>query len=253
MEHIKSETNEDLLVVTMSRGKANAINSAMVDELYAAIKEAGSNESVRGVVLASDRAKIFSGGFDVMEVFQYDREVMTDFFGRFIDLYEGMMRLPKPIVAAVSGHAFAGGAVLALACDKRVMAEGQFGFALNEINIGLALPRGMARMAINAVGISKARELILEGRTLKPAEALASGLASELTSPDAVLELAIQRASMLADKPPVTFAATKRSFNEVTGLLPASTDRQYLGEFIDHWFSPESKQYRQTLIESLRS
>src|SRR5215212_4102875 len=152
MEHIKSETNEDLLVVTMSRGKANAINGEMVDEMCVAIKEAGSNESVRVVVLASDRAKFFSGGFDVREVFEYDRETMADFFGRFIDLYEGMMRLPKPIVAAVSGHAFAGGAVLALACDTRVMAEGEFGFALNEINIGLALPRGMVRMAINAVG-----------------------------------------------------------------------------------------------------
>ncbi|HKP88296.1 MAG TPA: enoyl-CoA hydratase/isomerase family protein [Blastocatellia bacterium] len=252
MDHIKSESNEDLLIVTMSRGKANALNSAMVDELSAAIKEAAGNEAVRGVVLASDRARFFSGGFDVTEVFEYDRETMTDFFGRFIDLYEGMLRLPKPIVAAVSGHAFAGGAVLALACDNRVMAEGEFGFALNEINVGLALPRGMVRMAISAVGVSKARLLVLEGKTLKPAEALVCGLASELARPEAVLELATEQARKLAEKPPLTFAAIKRSFNEVTGLLPASSDRQYLGEFIDHWFSPESKRHRQALIESLR-
>jgi enoyl-CoA hydratase/carnithine racemase len=252
MEHIKTEANEGLLIVTMSRGKANALNGAMVDEMNAAIADAGSDESVRGVVLASDRAKFFSGGFDATEVFEYDRETMTDFFGRFIDLYEGLMRLTKPVIAAVSGHAFAGGAVLALACDKRVMAEGEFGFALNEINLGLALPPGMIRMAASVIGIGKARELVLEGRTFKPDEALKYGLASELVSPEAVFERAIAQARKMADKPPLTFGAIKRSFNQVTGLLPNGSDQQYLNEFIDHWFSPESKRYRQVLIDSLR-
>lgn len=252
MQHIKTEIDAGLLIVKMARGKANAINGAMVDELNAAISDATSDESVRGVVLASDRAKFFSGGFDATEVFEYDRETMTVFFGRFIDLYEGMMRLAKPVIAAVSGHAFAGGAVLALACDKRVMAEGEFGFALNEINLGLALPPGMIRMASNAVGVGKARELVLEGRTFTPAEALKSGLASETVSPEAVLERAIEHARKMADKPPLTFAAIKRYFNQVTGLLPATSDRQYLTEFIEHWFSPESKRYRQALVDSMR-
>jgi enoyl-CoA hydratase/carnithine racemase len=252
MEHIKTEANEGLLIVTMSRGKANALNGAMVDEMNAAIADARSDESVRGVVLASDRAKFFSGGFDATEVFEYDRETMTDFFGRFIDLYEGLMRLTKPVIAAVSGHAFAGGAVLALACDKRVMAEGEFGFALNEINLGLALPPGMIRMAASVIGIGKARELVLEGRTFKPDEALKYGLASELVSPEAVFERAIAQARKMADKPPLTFGAIKRSFNQVAGLLPNGSDHLYLSEFIDHWFSPESKRYRQVLIDSLR-
>jgi enoyl-CoA hydratase/carnithine racemase len=132
MNHIRTETSENLLIVAMARGKANALNAAMVEELNVAVKEAAHNTDIRGVVLASDRPKFFSGGFDVMEVFNYERETMTEFFGQFIDLYEGLVNLPKPVVAAISGHAFAGGAVLALACDVRVMAEGPFGFALNE-------------------------------------------------------------------------------------------------------------------------
>jgi len=252
MEHIKTEIDEGLLTVTMARGKANALNGAMVDELRLAVEEAGNNESVRGMVLASDRPKFFSGGFDVSEVFQYDRETMTGFFGRFIDLYEAMINLPKPVVAAVSGHAFAGGAVLALATDARVMAEGEFGFALNEINIGLALPPGMIRMAVNAVGTLRARELVLEGKTLKPAEALEIGLASELASAEAVLEQARARALKLAEKPPLTFAAIKRSFIKVTDLIPTGGDRQNLAAFIEHWFTSESTQHRQALIESLR-
>lgn len=252
MDHIKTEIDDGLLIVTMSRGKANALNSPMVDELQAAIEDARSNGGVRGVVLASDRAKFFSGGFDVMEVFQYEREAMTNFFGRFIDLYEGILRLPKPVVAAINGHVFAGGAVLALACDARLMAEGQFGFALNEVNLGLALPPGMIRMAISAVGISRARELVLEGKTLTSAEAYQLGLVSELAIPEAVRERAVAQARKMADKPPLTFGAIKDSFNQVTGLLSTSSDRQYLAQFIEHWFSPESMRYKQALIESLR-
>ena len=250
MEHIKTETCEGLLIVTMQRGKANALNSAMVDELTLALKEAQS-ESVRGVVLSSNRPKFFSGGFDVMEVFSYDRPAMTDFFGRFIDLYEGLMQLPKPVVASVSGHAFAGGAVLALASDARVMAEGAFGFALNEVNIGLALPPGMIRMAIRAVGPWRAREMVLEGKTLNPGEALEIGLAGELASPESVLERAARRAQDLANKPPLTFGALKRSFNEVSGLFADGGDRQSLDRFIEHWFSPESIEHKQALIQSL--
>jgi enoyl-CoA hydratase/carnithine racemase len=252
MEHIKIENTEGLLIIRMSRGKANALNGEMVEELIAAFSEAEASQSVRGVVLASDRAKFFSGGFDVMEVFAYDREKMTEFFGRFIDLYEGMLRLAKPVVAAVSGHAFAGGAVLALASDLRVMAEGEFGFALNEINIGLALPPGMIRMAVVAVGARRARELVLEGRTVKPAEALEAGLAAEIAAPEAVLDRAIARARGLAAKPPLTYGAIKQSFNEVTGLPRTASDHQALDRFIEHWFSPESVQHRQLLIDSLR-
>ena len=119
----------------MARGKANALNAPMVDELHGR-RRAGARADVRGLVLASDRPKFFSGGFDVKEVFQYGREKMTSYFGSFMDLYEDLFRLPKPVVAAISGHSVAGGAVLALACDARVMAEGPFRFALNEVNLG---------------------------------------------------------------------------------------------------------------------
>jgi len=80
----------------------------MVEELISIIGQARSTGAVRAIVLASANPKFFSPGFDVTEVFQYDRERMTEFFGRFIDLYEMMFRLPKPLVAAVSGHAYLG-------------------------------------------------------------------------------------------------------------------------------------------------
>ncbi|MFN0120006.1 MAG: enoyl-CoA hydratase/isomerase family protein [Blastocatellia bacterium] len=252
MEFIRCEKSAQLLVMTLSRGKANALNAAMIEELIATINDAANDDGVRGIVLASDRPKFFSSGFDVAEVFGYDRAGMTAFFGRFIDLYESMLRLPKPIVAAVSGHAFAGGAVLALACDARVMAEGEFGFALNEVNLGVVLTPGVIWMAIGAVGVRHARRLILAGKMLTPAQSLEFGLADELLQPESVPERATALARELAEKPPLAFGAIKRLFLEATGHPATGNDRQALGQFIEHWFSNESIERREALIQSMR-
>src|SRR5580704_10330121 len=151
MVHIKSERDGNLLILTISRGKANALNYPLVEELHTAVAAAALDDSVRGLVLASDRPRFFSTGFDIREVFLYDRDAMARFFGLFIDLYETLYSFPKPVVAALSGHTFAGGAILAIACDFRIMAEGEFGFALNEINLGLAVTPTIRRMLADAV------------------------------------------------------------------------------------------------------
>ncbi|HSF24275.1 MAG TPA: enoyl-CoA hydratase/isomerase family protein [Blastocatellia bacterium] len=252
MEYIKTEADDGLLIVTMSRPKANALNSQMVEELNRIVEDARKDDSVRALVLASDRPAFFSGGFDVIEVFQFERDAMHAFFGRFIDLYEGLIDLPKPVVAAVNGHAYAGGAVIALSSDARVMAEGEYGIALNEVNIGIVLPPGMIRMAMRAAGINAARELVIEGRILKPRESFETGLACELADPQSVVERAVAKARSLAGKPPLTYGGVKRLFNEALGLPPAASDRAALGSFIEHWFSPECVQHRQALIDSLK-
>jgi enoyl-CoA hydratase/carnithine racemase len=251
MTSIRAENADGLLIVTMSRGKANALNAAMVDELNGVLEQSHAHD-VHGVVLASDCPKFFSGGFDVTEVFQYGREDMTSFFGAFMDLYETLFRLPKPVVGALSGHTVAGGAVLALACDVRVMAEGPFRFALNEVNLGIVLPPGLIRVAVDTLGPRHARELFLGGETLTPSRALEIGLVSELVPPDQVLDRAIAHARALAAKPAGAFGAIKQTLIEVSGHGPAGSDRQHLGRFIDHWFDPESALRRQALIDSLR-
>jgi 3,2-trans-enoyl-CoA isomerase len=96
VEHIRSERDENLLILSLARGKANALNYALVDELCTAVSAAAADGSVRGLVLGSDRPRFFSSGFDIREVFQYDRDGMAAFFGRFIDLYESLYRFPKP-------------------------------------------------------------------------------------------------------------------------------------------------------------
>lgn len=250
MGFISYEKKDSLAIITLSRSKSNAINDAMLVELTRIVNEAADDENVRGVVVASDQPKFFSGGFDVKEVFGYDRERMRDFFGRFIDVYEKLHRLPKPVVAAVSGHAFAGGAIMALVADLRVFAEGEFGYALNEINFGAVLPPGMVRMAIDAVGLRHARDLLFYGSAISPSDALKIGLAKELAAPESVLDRAIDHAGALAEKPRGAFAAVKKSFLEATGHT--ASDRQWLEPFLDHWFSSEAEELKRKLLDSLR-
>lgn len=145
----------------------------------------------------------------------------------------------------------AGGAVLALACDARVMAEGEYGFALNEINLGLVLSMGILQMAVSAMGGRPARELILEGVTISPQRALAVGLAAELAPPGQAFARAEARARALMEKPPLAFAAVKRLFREFA-VLTAEREMQSLDTFVEHWTSAESRERRERLAASLR-
>jgi Delta3-Delta2-enoyl-CoA isomerase len=246
VEHIQSERDGNLLILSLARGKANALNFALVDELYTAITAAAADDSVRGLVLASNRPRFFCSGFDIREVFQYDRDSMASFFGRFIDLYEGLYRFPKPVVAALSGHTFAGGAILAIACDFRIMAEGDFGFALNEIDLGLAVTPGIRHMLADAVGLAHAREVLLFGEPYTPARALATGLVKELAPAEQVRDRAVTCARFLAGKPRVAFREIKRSLREFSGP-DGPGDHATLSSFLDLWFSQEAETCRQAI------
>jgi Delta3-Delta2-enoyl-CoA isomerase len=247
MEHIQSERDGSLSILTLARGKANTLNYALIEELCGAVAAAAADESVRGLVLASGRPRFFSSGFDIREVFAYDRDGMAAFFGRFIDLYESLYRLEKPAVAALSGHTYAGGAILAIACDFRIMAEGDFGFALNEINLGLAASPTMCRMLADAVGLPHGREILLFGEPLTPARALEIGLVRELAPTEQVRDRAIACARSLAAKPPAAYREMKRALRESGGREDTHTDRATLSRFLDIWFSAEAEEARRAV------
>jgi enoyl-CoA hydratase/carnithine racemase len=177
---------------------------------------------------------------------------MSQFFGNFIDLYEGLNRLPKPVVAAIGGHAYAGGAVLALTADYRVMAEGDYGFALNEINLGVALPPGFIRMAIDAVGHRNACEIVLTGKSILPDQAAEIGLAAAVVKPILLLDRALEMARDLGARPAGAFATIKTELRTLAGSGAGTTDRHELDGFLDSWFSPEAEDLKRALVQSLK-
>jgi len=247
MEHIQVAVEGKLAVVTMSRGKANAMNTAMCVEMRDAVRALAADAGVRALVLASDRPKFFCAGFDIAEVFRYDRAQLTECFVAFGEMVEDLMFCEKPVIAAMPGHAYAGGAVVALTADVRVMAEGSFGFAVNEINIGAVLPDNIYRSMIDAVGTRQARRMLLTGDAVKAPEALAMGLVDELAPADQVLERAKAIAAVWAEKPAAVFAEMKRMTRRVSGYVRSEVP----GPPVDPWFTPDTLARKSAMLAAL--
>jgi enoyl-CoA hydratase/carnithine racemase len=234
----------DVRVVSMDRPKANAIHEGLVRELSIAFREAHDAATVRSVVLTSAQANYFSVGFDVREVFDYDRDRMLRFWSEFIDLYEAVYDFPKPVVAALPGHTFAGGIILALACDFRVMAGGAFGLGVSGINLGIPLPVGVMNMAVNTMGPGHARRLFLSGETVSPEQALAMGLVQALVPAAEVQGAGLALAEVMGNKSPAAFRAIHRMFDSLSGRDTLGSDKNRLDDFVHWWFNDDAKMYR---------
>jgi enoyl-CoA hydratase/carnithine racemase len=250
MSFIQVSDDSDVRIITLARPKANVLNLAMVEELLSAVHAAREDSQVRAVVVASNQPGFFSTGFDVVEVFDYDRNAMRHFFRRFLDLFNETLHMPKAVIGGIRGHAYAGGAFLAVAFDQRVFAEGSTGFALNEINFGAVLPSIIRHALINIVGAHQAARIILSGEKVSPAEAHKIGLADVLVQEDQVLPASVALAHQFAAKPPSAFAISKQALQSDFALSGPS---ESLDLFIDQWFSPECSELRQALTQSLKS
>ena len=247
MQFVKSEQDDGVLVATFHRGKANAMNRAMLGEVRELIQHAADDENVRALVIGSHSTAFFCSGFDVGEVFRYDGVQMRAFFSDFVDIYEGIQKMSKGVVAAVSGHAYAGGAVLAVATDWRVMSQDPCGFALNEVNLGVILPPGVTRMVAHLLGAGYARQMLLSGEPIGPEEALRIGLVHELAPASEVLTRAIARAHEFARKPPAAFAAIKQKLLAIMDS-DGGSDRHRLDTFVQQWDSAEGQAAREAIL-----
>ena len=131
MEHIIVTKKSDYAIVQLNRGKVNAINHDLVKELRITIEELKKDDSIRGVII-SGKPNYYSAGLDIKEIYYYNDAEIAAFFKDFGNLYLELAKFPKPLIAAITGHSPAGGTVIAITCDHRVMAEGEkFTIGLN--------------------------------------------------------------------------------------------------------------------------
>lgn len=206
---IERSDDDGVAVLRLAHGPV----SAMDVELCLAIAEhlrALADEPVRAVVVTGT-GKAFSAGVDLRRYLAEGAEYVRRFLPALCEAFLAGFELPKPLVAAVNGHAIAGGCVLAATADHTVMADGGGRIGLPEVRVGVAFPRVALEVMRYAVGDVAARQLVLGAQTYVPADALALGLVDEVVSGGELLPLAVHRALVLADAvPPDAFAATKR-------------------------------------------
>jgi enoyl-CoA hydratase len=240
-----------LACLRLDREHGNAINAPLVDELERAVREAGADEAVRGVLLAA-AGKLFCPGLDVQELVELDRPSMERFLERFNRCVLALYGLSKPLVAAIHGHAVAGGCVLALTADWRMLRQGAV-IGLNEIRVGVPFPYGVAMILRESVSRPRHEEVALFGRNLDGEAAVAAGLAHEVLPDDGFETACRSRLAELADKDPAAFAITKRYLRSVTVERIERRQAALAGEFLDAWFSPPTRARLQELARQLRS
>ncbi|HEY1407831.1 MAG TPA: enoyl-CoA hydratase-related protein [Promineifilum sp.] len=211
-ENILTRTEGRVGIVQLNRPKArNALNRELMTELMDALTAYDRDPSVGCLVVAGDE-RAFAAGADIKEMATATpTSMMTN---SFIDLWDRLRAIGKPIIAAVSGFALGGGCELAMACDMIVASEtAQFGQP--EINLGVIPGAGGTQRMTRAVGKAVAMEMVLNARFLPAAEAMRYGLVNRVYPVEVYLEEAIRLAGEIAERAPVAVRLAKEAVNAV--------------------------------------
>lgn len=159
-------------------------------------------------LVTTGTGKFYSNGLDVAEA-EGPVELDPDYVRRLQAVYRRVLTLPMPTAAAVNGHAFGGGALLAMAHDYRVMRTERGFFCFPEVNIGIAFTEGMAALVQSKLSAAQARDAMLTGRRFDGDQAAAAGLVDEAVPVDQLVERAVQLASAHVPAHPQTLGAVK--------------------------------------------
>ena len=228
----------EIAVLRMSHGKANALDVDLCKQSVARLEELGTS-SARGVVLTG-QGGIFSAGVDLVRALDGGAAYLREFLPVLRKLFDVVFFYPKPVVAAINGHAIAGGCVLACAADQRLMARGAGRIGVTELLVGLPFP-AIALEIMRFVAVPAYFREVTFGGGRYPAEAaIARGLVDTILDPEPLLAGAVEAAQSLASLSPAAFALTKSQTRQP--VLDAM--HTYAGGFdraVDEiWFAPQT-------------
>jgi 3,2-trans-enoyl-CoA isomerase len=228
--------------------------NALSGELIVALKQAldvAPREQVRALILSGAPGR-FSGGLDLPVLLGLDRSSMEIVWRDFYSLLRAFAQSPIPIAAAITGHAPAGGTVLALFCDWRVMAIGDFKVGLNEVQVGIQLPPILMAGFRRLLGSRRAEYLAVSGDLVSPEEALRVGLVDELAQPNGVVQRALEWCQRLLTLPSEAMLGTRR---EARADLFSLFDRDLEPELqlvIASWWTAETQTSLRALAQRLK-
>jgi enoyl-CoA hydratase len=248
---IRFERQGPLGVLRLDKARGNAIDDALLEDLARWVVEAARDDGLRGVLLASAHPKLFCPGLDLVSLIDRDREAMRDFMNRFATVLWGLFGLLKPVVAAVNGPAVAGGCILALTADSRVMAKGA-PVGLNEVKIGVPLPWSVVMLLKSSVPPTSFGEVALLGRNFADQEALRVGLADAIVEPDQLETAALARLRDFAEKDALAFGATKGWLRSQTVATMKAHEAETADVWLDAWFSAPTRERLRQMVDALK-
>jgi enoyl-CoA hydratase len=249
MSTLRLEREGNLAVLRLDKPRGNAIDEPLLDDLTAACRELAEGDSL-GVMLASANAKVFCPGLDLVTLISYERQRMQHFMIKFSETMWSLYALRKPVVAAVNGHAVAGGCILALTADYRILKRGaQIG--LNEVKVGVPLPWSVSVLLRATTTPTALTRIALLGRNFSDEQALAAGLADELADGDGFEAACRARLEEFVEKDARALATTKGYLRHAALQEMKAREHELIDEFLDGWFSTTTQARIHQTVDAL--
>jgi enoyl-CoA hydratase/carnithine racemase len=239
MEYVFRTEQDGIARVVIRRGKVNAFNDAVIDEMSRTFAELALDPSVRAIILTGT-GKFFSFGFDIPQFLGYDRERFTRYLTNFTRLYREIFLHPKPVVAMLNGHTIAGACMIATSCDYRLMVPGKARISLNEINFGSSVFAGSVEMLKRLVGPGNAENILLSGAMYTAEEALRMGLVDRVVSEENLEAETMKVAREYAARDPDAFRSIKGLLRRSVAEQMERTERASIEEFVKIWYSEKT-------------
>ena len=246
---IETTVSNGIHTLRLAHGKASALDVELLSALQHELDDAA--RAARAVILTGT-GSIFSAGVDLYRITEAGQSYVEQFIPLLSDVFQQLFELPVPVVAAVNGHALAGGAIMALASDYRLLAAGPFKFGIPELVVGVPFPGVPLEIVRYAVPANEAEELIYTGRSLSPDEAYARRLIHELVAPEQLLARADQVAQQLAGHDPAGFHAAKLGIRGDTIERMKRERARTDAERLRAWASPTTHKRVRAYLASLR-
>lgn len=251
MKYLTITRKEDYAIVQMDRGKVNALNHDMVEEIRAAFRELEAEVTIRGVIITG-KTHFFTAGLDVIELYGYDREKASSFFRAFGLMYEELARFPKPLICALNGYSPAGGTVIAITADYRIMAEGEkYVIGLNEVAVNIQISQNILDGYAYWIGRGLAHRYILEGKLLSVAEAFQSGLVQEVCPAAELLDRAERQMRHYLTANDGILRRTKYKARKHLLATLSDTAEEDFAEILNVWWQPEIRSRMKQFVEGL--
>ncbi len=248
---MRIENHGPVACMHLEAGRANAMGPEFLDNLLA-LFDAFEASSARAAVLVGYE-RFFSAGLALPHIIDCDRPQMRAFISKFNQAMQRVFMLDKPLVAAINGHAIAGGCVLAMQADYRLMAAGKSRIGLSEVTLGVGLPGLVVETLRARVPTASMSVIALEGRLLAPDAAHALGLVEEVVAAEELLPRALKKARELAELPSLAFAQVKASLRapyveRAQARVEADTEA-----WLDTWFCAEARTRIAQVVADLQS
>ena len=251
MNTIKLSIKDKTAIIGLDRGKSNAINAEMVAELHQMIINIENDNNIGGLIITGKEG-FFSAGLDLIELYDYDENKIREFWNNFLEFVTALASFKKPLISAISGHSPAGGCVLAICSDYRIMAEGKFIIGLNEVPVGIIVPEGIFHLYSFWIGNANASQFLLEGKLLGCEEALKYGLINEVVNPLSLMSVAEKKMQQYLQYDRTTWQQSKLNIRKELLLRVGADQSESLELMLKQWWSPSTRSILNTIIQNLQ-